>query len=51
MRWGLVFRRMSFGCFDVAKHLLGRDQKIDVIQVITFGWVHAFSLAHVPATA
>lgn len=31
--------------FHTTKHALGRDQKVDVIHFVTFGWVHAPSVA------
>jgi hypothetical protein len=39
VRGRMVLRRMGLGRFDGAEHLLRRDQKVNVIQVITFGWV------------
>jgi hypothetical protein len=37
--------------FHMAKYLLSCDQEIDIIHFVTFGWVHALSLACSPSTA
>ena len=51
MRWTLFLRRVRSRCFGAAKHSLGRNQKVDVIQFFAFGWIHALSLAPIPSTA
>ena len=51
VRWRVFFRRVGSRSFNTAKHLLRRDQKVDVIHFVTFLWVHALSLACPPSTA
>ena len=51
MRWRVVLGRMCLRGFHAAKHLPRRDQKVDIVQFIAFGWIHASSLASPPSTA
>ena len=42
MRWAIaVYRRMTLGRFGVAENFLRGNQKVDVVQFVAFGWVHA----------
>ena len=50
MRWCSLIRR-RFRRFNRAKHTLRGDQKVDVIQFIAFGWVHALKFSISPSTA
>jgi len=51
MRWRLLFYRMGLRCFNAAKHSLRRNQEVDVVHFIAFGWVHAPSVACSLSTA
>jgi hypothetical protein len=36
-----IGRRMTLGRFGVAEHFLRGNQKVDLVEFVAFGWVHA----------
>jgi hypothetical protein len=53
VRWTFCPIRMGFGCFGGGEGVLAGNQELDIVEVITFWWIHIFSVTELklPSTA